>query len=324
MTRKDVALRAGVSEATVSHVLNGTKYVSRELVLRVREAVTTLNYKPNAVARSLVTKTTKHVAIVVSDIKNPYYAEITEGMQEVASREGYLVSLVRWEDASSEHVLLELAHRYIDGVFLAATRANTAEIGKKLSDQGMAVIQDAAVDYRMAIDTMMRYLVQLGHRKIAFLSGLQLSADGEERYLDYLDGLKKNGLEKDPAIVIDGTPPYRTTIQSGYDAMNKVFLSGVQVTAVFALNDLMAIGAMRAIRDNGLKVPDDISVVGCDDIFLADSVDPPLTTLRVPKLDMGRQAMLQMLRQLKEKHHDRVVVNAELILRKSTGTARKP
>ena len=192
MTRKDVALRAGVSEATVSHVLNATKYVSFELEQRVREAVKALDYKPSAVARSLVTKTTKHVAIVVSDIKNPYYAEITEGMQEVATREGYLVSLVRWEDASSDQVLLELAHRYIDGVFLAATRSNSTEIGKKLAEHGMAVIQDAEVDYRSAIDTMMRYLAQLGHKHIAFLSGLQLGARGEQRYYNYLDGLKKD------------------------------------------------------------------------------------------------------------------------------------
>ena len=243
-------------------------------------------------------------------------------MQEVATREGYLVSLVRWEDASSDQVLLELAHRYIDGVFLAATRSNSTEIGKKLAEHGMAVIQDAEVDYRSAIDTMMRYLAQLGHKHIAFLSGLQLGARGEQRYYNYLDGLKNNGLEANPAIIIDGTPPYRTTIQTGYDAMNKVLASGVDVTAVFALNDLMAIGAMRAIRDSGRKVPGDISVVGCDDIVLADSVDPPLTTLRVPKLDMGRLAMHQMLLQIREKHHERVVVSAELILRGSTGKAR--
>lgn len=322
MTRKDVALRAGVSEATVSHVLNNTKYVSTELRLRVLEAVNALGYKPNEVARSLVTKTTRHVAIVVTDIKNPYYAEITEGMQEVASKEGYLVSLVRWEDASSEQELLELSHRYIDGVFLAATRANMNDLSQKLMEQGMAVVQDIWVDYQPAIETMMDYLASLGHRHIAFLSGLALNTPGEERYPGYLRGLARNGLTVDDSLVIDGTPPYRTTIQSGYDAMNKALAAPTPPTAVFALNDLMALGAMQAIRAKGLRVPDDVSVVGCDDIYLADSVDPPLTTLRVPKLDMGRLAMNQLLQQIRERHHERASVKAELILRRSTGMAR--
>ncbi len=319
MTRKDVAELACVSEATVSHVINNTKYVSPELALRVRKAVSELDYRPNAVARSLMTKTTKHVAIVVSDIKNPYYAEITEGMQEVAAKEGFLVSLIRYGENSSEEDLFALASRYIDGVFLATTKVNIAEVARRFTEQGIAVVTDIIVDYSGAIDTMFRYLTQLGHRRIGFLSGLSVSRSGDMRYEGYCRGLEKYGIPYDPDLVMDGVTPYPTTINSGYDSMKKLLQARTGLTAVFAINDLMAIGAMRAIRDAGLKVPEDISVIGCDDIFLADSVDPPLTTLRVPKLDMGRGAMYQLLHQIREKKHEPVIVKTEFIIRNSTG-----
>ncbi len=323
MTRKDVAKRAGVSEATVSHVVNNSKYVSEELALRVRKAIAELDYRPNIIARSLMTKTTKHVAIVVSDIKNPYYAEITEGMQEVAASKGYLVSLLRYGDNNKDAELVDLAYRHIDGVFLATTRINTFDVAKKFIEQGIAVVLDIAVDYSGAIDTMIKYLTELGHRRIAFLSGLSLSGPEDPRYLEFVKGLKKWSVLPDPKLIIDGVVPYYTTINSGYEAMNRLLKAHTDVTAVFALNDLMAIGAMRAVRDAGLKVPGDISVVGCDDIFLADSVDPALTTLRVPKLDMGRNAMYQLIHQIKEKKHESVVVKAEFIIRNSTGIAKK-
>ena len=323
MTRKNVAELAGVSEATVSHVINNTKYVSAELAQRVRKAVIELDYRPNEVARSLMTKTTRHVAIVVSDIRNPYYAEITEGMQEVAANEGYLVSLIRYGDNSTDEDLFDLASRHIDGVFLATTRLNTVDVAKKLMQQGIAVVRDIIVDYGGAIDTMIKYLSQLGHRRIGFLNGLSLSNESDKRYSGYTSALVKYGIPINPKLVVDGTTPFHTTINSGYDAMNRLLTAKTDVTAVFAINDLMAIGAMRAIRDAGLKVPDDISVVGCDDIFLADSVEPPLSTLRTSKLDMGRGAMYQLIHQIREKKHERVVIKAEFIIRGSTGIAKK-
>ena len=321
-TRKDVARYAAVSEATVSHVINNTKYVSPELEKKVRDAVAVLNYRPNIVARSLVTKTSNHVAILVSDIKNPYYAEITEGMQEVAAMEGYLVSLIRYGYGSSDDDLNDLVYRYIDGLFIATNRGNPAAVVKKFNEFGIAVVADIIVDYTNSVEMMVRYLTQLGHRKIAFISGLSLSEPGHERYFSYIKALEKFELCLDNRLVIDGVIPFNTTIESGYDAMKKLLLADSGATAVFAINDLMAIGAMRAIRDAGLKVPDDISVIGCDDIFLADSVDPALTTLRVPKVEMGRRAMYQLLHQIRENKHEPVMVNSEFIIRSSTSVVK--
>lgn len=322
ITRKDVAKMAQVSEATVSHVTNQTKYVSPDLARKVRDAVVTLGYRPNIVARSLATKTTKHVAIVVSDIKNPYYAEITEGMQEVAEKEGYLVSLIRYSNNPSNDNLTDLAYRYIDGVFLATTRGNTRSVVETFHTYGIAVVVDIIVDYSSSIDVMMRYLSQLGHRKIGFISGLSLKEPSHDRYLEYKKAVKKYSLVQDDKLIVDGVVPYLTTIESGYEAMNKLLKAGSKPTAVFAINDLMAIGAMRAIRNAGFNVPGDISVVGCDDIYLADSVDPALTTIRVPKIEMGRRAMYQLLNQIQKNQHETVRVETEFIIRHSTGIAR--
>jgi DNA-binding LacI/PurR family transcriptional regulator len=320
-TRKDVARHAGVSEATVSHVINNTKYVSPELEKKVRDAVIVMSYRPNIVARSLVTKTTKHVAILVSDIKNPYYAEITEGMQEIASKEGYLVSLIRFGRGDSEDDLNDLAYRYIDGVFIATSRGDTETMIKKFNEYGIAITRDIIVDYSTAVEKMINYLKQLGHEKIAFISGLKID-EGHDRYHSYVNALEKHGIPFHQNLVVDGIPPYDTTISSGYEAMKRLFMAGIEATAVFATNDLMAIGAMRAIRDAGKHVPNDISVVGCDDIFLADSVDPPLSTLRVPKAEMGRRAMYQLLHKIKENKSEPVMLKTEFIIRESTGKAR--
>jgi DNA-binding LacI/PurR family transcriptional regulator len=320
-TRKDVARHAGVSEATVSHVINNTKYVSPDLEKKVRDAVFALSYRPNIVARSLVTKTTNHVAILVSDIKNAYYAEIMEGMQEVAAKEGYLVSLIRYGHGDSDEDLNDLAYRYIDGIFIATSRGNSDAVVRKFKEFGIAVITDVIVDYSGAVETMMKYLTQLGHKRIAFISGLSLVI-ADPRYRAYVKALEKLGLPYDANLVADGKPPYWTTIDSGYEAMKGLLATQSDITAVFALNDLMAIGAMRAIRDAGLRVPQDISVIGCDDIFLADSVDPPLSTLRVPKVEMGRKAMYQLLHQIRENKHETAMVNAEFIIRESAGIAK--
>ena len=321
-TRKNVAQLAGVSEATVSHVINGTKYVSPDLEQKVRKAIISLNYRPNIIARSLVTKTTRHIAILVSDLKNPYYAEITEGMQDVAQKEGYIVSLIRY-GSSSDDVITDLAYRYVDGLFILTPVKKLTSVEKQSREYGIAVVSDVVVNYSRAIDEMIGHLVGLGHTKIGFLSGLPIETPDHDRYISYRLSLENHGICFDPSLVVNGVEPYNTTIAAGYDAMNALLSTRSDVSAVFAANDLMAIGALRAIRDAGFRVPEDISVVGCDDIFLADSVDPPLTTLRVPKFEMGRKAMYQMLSQIRENRHEPAVVDAEFVIRDTTSIVRR-
>ncbi len=328
-TRNDVAIRAGVSVATVSHVINNNKYVSPELKEKVNEAIRVLNYKPNMVARSLVTKITKHVGIIVNDITNPYYGEIAQGMEEIAHKNGYIVSLCLASGAS-ESYLASIKQRQMDGIFMATTRNEDfkKEQFQNLVESGIAVVNGHGVgsevnfEYKKAINNLVKYLADMGHKKIGYLSGISLDLPGNDRYLLYKEALKKNGIEFEKAWAVDGVYPYKTDNRSGYEAMNRLLKRDTRVTAVITTNDYMAFGAIKAIREAGLRIPGDISIAGCDDVFLAECVEPPLTTIRVPKKEMGRQAMYMLLSAINEKKISSFVLEADLVIRDSTGPVK--
>ena len=328
-TRTDVAEKAGVSVATVSHVINSTKYVSPELKEKVNEAIRLLSYKPNMVARSLVTKMTKHVGIVVNDITNPYYGEIAQGMEEVAHKHGYIVSLCL-ASGDSDSYLASILQRQMDGVFMATTRNEgfSKEEFMNLINAGIAVVNGRGVGsevsfaYNKAINNLVKYYKDLGHKRIGYLSGISLSQPGNDRYLFYKEAIEKYGLEFNETFAVDGMYPYKTDHRSGYEAMNNILARDTRVTALITTNDYMAFGAMKAAREAGLKIPDDISIAGCDDVFLAECVEPPLTTLRVPKKEMGRQAMYMLLNSINEKKNSILRLEADLVIRGSTGPAK--
>lgn len=330
-TRSDVARIAGVSDATVSHVINGTKYVSEELKQKVEDAIRKLNYRPNMVARGLVTKSTKHVGLLVNDITNPHYGGIAQGMEEVAQKNGFMVSLFM-PSGDPDFYFNNIIQRQMDGLYIATTSRNTftEEQIRKLQEAGMTIVgspyggtSSVYFDYFPAVNNLIKYLADLGHRRIGFLSGLSISRYPDTRYSYFIDCIRKYGLDDDPDLIVDGYYPYDTTHRSGYEAMQILLARETRVTAVFATNDLMAIGAVKAARDAGLRVPDDISVAGCDDIFLTECVDPPLTTLRSDTMEMGRVAMGIIINELKEKKHTKVKLDMDLIIRGSTGPAKK-
>lgn len=328
-TRLEVAKRAGVSVATVSHVINNTKFVSPELKEKVNEAIRLLNYKPNMVARSLVTKMTKHVGIVVNDITNPYYGEIAQGMEEVAHKHGYIVSLCP-AVGDSDSYLASILQRQMDGIFMATTRTEgfTREQFENLIESGVAVVNGRGVgsevnfNYKNAISNLVRYLTGMGHKRIGFLSGISLEPPGNTRYVLYRETIEQQGLEFDDRWAVDGLYPYKTDHRSGYEAMNTLLARDTRVTAVLTTNDYMAFGAIKAIREKGLKIPEDISIAGCDDVFLAECVEPPLTTIRVPKKEMGRQAMYMILNAIQEGRKTNLDLEADLVIRGSTGPAK--
>lgn len=330
-TRRDVARAAGVSDATVSHVVNGTKYVSDELKLKVTEAIRRLDYRPNIVARGLVTKSTKHVGLLANDITNPHYGNIAQGMEEVAQKNGFMVSLFM-AGRDPDYYFDSILQRQMDGLYIATTTRNTfrEEHIKKLKEAGMIIVggnysDTSAVyfDYYPAINNLVKYLADLGHKRIGFLSGLSITRNPDIRYSSFMESIRKYGLDEDPDLIVDGFYPYDTTHRSGYESMQKLLARETRVTAVFTTNDLMAIGAMKAIKDAGLHINEDISVAGCDDIFLTECVTPSLTTLRTNTQEMGRVAMGLILNGLKEKNPARIKLDVDLIIRGSTGPAKK-
>lgn len=324
-TRQDVAIRAGVSVATVSHVVNNSKHVSSELKHKVEDAIKFLNYRPNIIARSLKTKTTKHVGILVEDPSNPYFGEIAKGMEEVARQYGYLVSLCII-GGDLNHYFSDIIQRQMDGLFFATeNRGFSAENIRKFHENGIQLVNDGiygsviSFNYADAVNKLMKYFYELGHKRIGFIYGNPDIIRNDPRLQEYMHSVKEFGLEDDRSLVCDGGYPYGNNYQNGYRSMKKLLSLSEKPTAVFAINDIMAIGAIKAINEAGLSIPDDISLAGCDDIYLSECINPALTTIRAQKNEMGRQGMLLLLRQIEENKLENVCIDMELVIRQSTG-----
>ena len=323
--RKDVALLAGVSGTTVSHVLNGTKAVTPEVRQRVLAAAKELNYHPSLVARGLVTKETKQIAILVKSLQNPYYSAIHEGIQRVATKEGYLVSVLSTQNSPAQNMQTMLA-RGMDGVIIAST-SSLREFEDFLTPSGPMAFVNAEVAshfYREAVFAIVRAFHDLGHRRIAFLSGLSVKKPAHYRYYDFMDALHTYGMECEEALLVDGDGT--TDEQSGYRAADTLLKRGVRFTAVFAANDLMALGAMKRFWEAGLQIPEDISICGCDDIFAASYTTPPLATLQSHAVTLGEYLMYQLLEKMQPERINPLSdkqIHAEFVLRESMGPARK-
>ena len=205
-TRRDVAQRAGVSVATVSYVMNNTKNVTPEVRERVMHAVDELNYRPNLLARGLSTRETRHVAMLVDNMNNPHYCEVLSGAQEVASRNGYIVSVISI-DFSNTRDVLDLTSRWLDGAILALPTTNE-QIESLLPPSLPVISHDVAItfDYRRAFDEMIGALKEAGHRNIAFLSGVPLSTLNHWRYAAWREALARHGLPVNPDLIVDGLP----------------------------------------------------------------------------------------------------------------------
>lgn len=328
-TRKDVAKKAGVSVATVSNVINKNKYVSDELIVRVKEAINYFDYQPNIIARSLSTKKTYHVGIIVNNVTNSYYGEIALGMSKVASVYGYTVSIYFTLDDSDKHVT-SVIQRQLDGLFIATNGDffTNSQI-KTMLDKNIVFVNSVmpgagstvTFDYFNAVDKMIKYLADNNHRHIGFLCGMPKNMLNFIRYKAFVKSLQKYDLPVLDNCIIESEEPYGTTPNDGYIAMKKLLNTCNNVTAVFCLNDLMALGAMKAIREAGLKIPQDISVVGCDDVFFTSCIDPALTTLSVQKEEMGKEAMIQLLNQMNKGTKEDVLLDVDFVIRDSTGPA---
>lgn len=296
--RKEVAEAAGVSEATVSHVINGTKYVSPELTARVRKAIEEKGYYLNQAARCLATSRSGHLALVVNNLKNPRYAEVAEAMQAEARKRGYIVSTIDINIFNfREDAIFDLISRNVDGLFLATYIDSMEPAIRRACESGIQVVSGCAqfgrvlkIDYEQSIQAMVRHLADLGHRRIAFLCGYSLKESAHEKYPNLCRAMEAYSLPVVPELMVDGEAPYIAGLDTGFGAMERLLKTGVRFDAVFAVNDLVAIGAMKALRQQGYRVPEDVAVVGCDDIPFASYVEPELATISVPKAEMGRLA----------------------------------
>ena len=323
-TITDVARVAGVSLSTVSRVMNGHPRVDPELAERVRAVATELGYSASPLARSLVLGRTQTVAVVIPDLANPTFQAILRGLSRAAADDGYHVLIADTaEQVGEEAVLADTTRRRTDGVILCAPRLPAAELAALLPQIGPVVVVNRpaqadtptiAADYRAAMAELVAHLHGLGHRRIAFLDGAVGSASGAARR-DALAEARAAHPDLDIVEIAAGVD-----FNAGAAAVDDVMDAGV--TAVLAFNDLVAMGLLSAVGARGIRVPEDLSVVGFDDIPFAAYTSPPLTTAAVPATELGTRAWAAMHALLTgEQAPPFVSLVPEVIVRASTGPA---
>jgi len=306
----DVARRAGVSTASVSRVLNRNYPVSEAVRQRVLEAVRDLGYVGNAHARALLKSTSGTVGVILHDVSDPYFAEIVRGVQEVAALEDRLVVICNSQrEPEREITYIEMlrAHRVdaiimagghiLDDEYVLALREQSIQLkaqGSRLVLCGRHPVRADAVvpDNTAGAARLVRHLLGAGHRRIAHISGPPKLSTTRDRIDGYVGALASYGIDPDPALIVEG----EFSREGGYAGAGRLLDAGVSFTALFAANDLVAIGAMARLAERGLRVPEDVSVAGFDDVPVAGDVTPALTTVRVPMVEMGRQSMRLALR----------------------------
>lgn len=332
VTRAEVAKLAGVSGPTVSYVFNKTRHVSEELEKRVREAAKQLNYHPDLIARSMVTKETKTISILTDDISNPLMIDIVKGIQESAISKGYFVNICGG-DKNLEAYIDNFISRRVDGVFISVTPEKMAEeYVDKLLSYDISVVEittrydkDARIckietDFEEGMSKIIHYLKKLNHRKIVYLSAFDEQYPNDKR-LEFFKSLYQKNFELEEPVVIKGIYPYESTIQIGYELAAKLISSKKKFTAVICTNDLMAIGAIKALSDSNLRVPEDVSVVGIDNIVISNYVSPSLTTLDTQSRKFGERILEIMYDNMKKGIVRCEVFGTELVIRKSCGLA---
>ena len=301
-TRTDVAKLAGVSTATVSNVLNKSDKVKEETMVRVLDAMARLNYQPNMIARSLATRRTMQIGIVLDDIRNPYYGEIIQHFESMARKNGYFVNICVGTENLDDY-WDNFISRGLDGAFVTALpyRYNMEKLYHLLENDIKLVvsgnintdfrrISSIENDYVTAMGQAVDYLAGLGHEDIAYLSGLGRELSCDLRCSAYLEHMEKLGLPCGDGLLIDGKFPYATNVQAGYDQAKRLLETGKRFTAAICGNDLMALGAMRAFQEKGLRIPEDVSIMGFDGIAMDRYITPSLTTPRVNARTFGEKA----------------------------------
>ncbi|MHB9145783.1 MAG: LacI family DNA-binding transcriptional regulator [Symbiobacteriia bacterium] len=330
-TIKDVARTAGVGVATVSRVINGSGYVSEDSRQRVLEAVERLHFQPSRAARSLATGRSATVALVLPDITNPFFPSIARGVEDAASAAGYTVILCNTDDDPEQEAMYLnlLRQQRVDGVVLAACAPTNREQWRQFAARIPVVLTDrrleGAIDHSVAVNNVAggylaaRHLIDLGHRSIGFISGPAGLSTSAERRQGFEQALHEVGALPRPEWMCTGDFRY----QSGYNCAGQLQQQGV--TALFAVNDMMAIGAIRAIEDAGRRVPEDVAVVGFDDILLASMTKPGLTTIGQPTYQMGVMAMDMLLERMRSDAPvgpQQLILEPSLVIRESCGGKR--
>lgn len=329
VTIRDVAELAGVSITTVSHVINGTRFVSDELSQRVLRAMDRLGYKPNLLARGLRSGQTKTIGLVVPDMSNLFFAEASRAIEDIAFHNRYSLIICNSDDnpEKQKSYFDVLVTKQVDGIIFISTSGSDDFYERVLSLKIPIVFADREIP-EVNVDTVMidneyggysatQYLIGLGHRRIACITGPSALTPSAGRVAGYRHAMEEAGLAVQPEWIVNGDFRF----QSGEAAMQQLLDLDPQPEAVFVSNDMMAFGAIRAARSRGLQLPRDISIVGFDDITLAQASSPALTTVSQPIQEMAEKITELLFLHIQEKPHGaeraRIVLKPMLVIRDS-------
>lgn len=329
VTIKDIARRCRVSPATVSRVLNDFPHVRPDIRARIQEEMRRVGYRRNGVARSLVLMKTRTIGLVLSDITNPFYAQIAKGIEEQATQYNYstvLCSTDNLPERQHEYIQI-LLERRVDGLILGSVRLREPEL-EAMARGGFPVVlvnrrlrssrvDCVVVDNYGGARQLVEYLVRLGHRRIAHIRGPLQFSTGYDRFRGYRDALRAQALPLDLRLVVVGAFRYA----DGRAAARRLLTGSVHPTAIFAGNDLMALGALEALAETGVRVPEDIAVVGFDDVEPSSYRAIGLTTMSQRISEMARLAVDLLVERIERGRRDprQIVLPSHLVVRGSCG-----
>ena len=328
-TIRDVAREAHVSVATVSRVFNGGGPVREETSRRIRDVAAVLHYVPHGGARSLITSRTSTIGVLLPDLYGEFFSEVIRGIDIAARRTGYhlIISNSHHDKSEIESAMRAMRGR-VDGVIIMSPDIDAQALMANLPHAHPVVLLNSAIkgaafdsvniDNTRGARAIVQHLVSHGHSRIAIITGAPRNVDGHERLLGYRAALRAASIERNPRYEAHGG----FTEDSGYAAARALLEIRPRPTAIFAANDSMAIGALSALREADIAVPDDIAVAGFDDITIARYLNPPLTSVHVPIAELGERAMAKLIGALRDgdRHVPRQdLLGTTLVIRSSCG-----
>jgi DNA-binding LacI/PurR family transcriptional regulator len=329
---KDIAKIANVSSSTVSRALQNSKLISRRTAERIQDIAKQSGYRASAIARGLVTQRTQTIGVVVTTIADPFVSEVVDGIEEYGNDHGYSVFLAN-SNADPERetkVVHSFSERRVEGVVVTSSRVG-ALYRPLLSEMRIPIVlvnnqhpgefvNSVLIENVKGSADVTNHLIQLGHRRIAYIGDRYGYQSDMERSSGYREAMERAGLPFLPELVVHGDGK----CEGGMTGVEILLKLPKPPTAIFCYNDMTALGALRQLHLRKVRVPEDISIIGFDDLFIASYTQPPLTTVRQPRRLMGRLAMESLLKLISgEETASMIKVPAELIVRESTAPPRK-
>lgn len=333
ITIKDVARLAGVGISTVSRALNGSGPVSAETRQRILQIAGDLGYRPNAIAQSMVTRSTGTLGLVIPDLRNPYFPSLARGVEDAAARHGYTVMLGNSDnDPSREWTYVRaLLDRQVDGIILTGTATDMVLIRQILQtgtpvvspDHGLQEILDVVrFDQVASARAATQHLIDMGHRRIAHIAAPSWTRTGRERLTGYREAISTAGLSLASALIRVGD----WQMESGRQALLEMWREGVHPTAIYAANDLMAIGAISALTELGVRIPDDVAVLGHGNVPFAAMINPPLSSVAEKEYQWGEKAVELIVERATHSYEGparNIMLPYHIVIRQSCGATQK-